>query len=133
MSAPRPLDGRRVLFVDDDADIRKMFRTVLESAGAIVLDAATLAEVNALLGETAVDALVLDWHLAGDSPAEWLRSVDARRPGLAARVLVVSGDPRVIGRGATTLPQGVRALAKPFRPGELVAALAKLLAEQPAR
>ena len=117
-----------MLLVDDDADIRKMFRLVLESAGAAVLDAANAAEVIAHLGVTPVDAMVLDWHLAGASPTALLDSLEALQPGLAARVLVVSGDPRIVGRGAAGPSQPKRTLAKPFRPAELVRALDELFA-----
>jgi DNA-binding response OmpR family regulator len=127
LSTARPLEGKRILFVDDDADLRKMFRVALEAAGATVLDAATVAEVTARLAEAPVDAMTLDWHLAGDSPDSLLRSLDAFQPGLARRTLVVSGDPRIVGRRAIPLPSGVHTLAKPFRPRDLVAAIERLI------
>lgn len=131
MSLTRALAGKRVLLVDDDADLRKMFRVVLESAGAVVLDAASAAEVVELLGATPVDALVLDWHLAGASPVLLLDSLEGIQPGLGARVVVVSGDPRIVGPSAVTGPtRPAHALAKPFRPADLVLALAELLASE---
>ena len=126
MTPAKPLESKRILFVDDDADIRKMFRIVLEAAGASVLDAGTRGEATAVLRSSPVDAVVLDWHLAGDSPVELLTTMESLQPGLGARVLVVTGDPRVVRLGAGLLPAGVRALAKPFRPAELVVALQSL-------
>ena len=120
-----------MLLVDDDADLRKMFRVVLESAGADVLDAESATEVVALLGAAPVDAMVLDWHLAGASPALLLDSLEGIQPGLSARVLVVSGDPRIVGPSAVAGPmRPARTLAKPFRPADLVRALGELLASQ---
>jgi len=117
-----------VLLVDDDADIRKMFRVVLEGAGAEVLDAATASEVVPLLALTSVDAMVVDWHLAGSSPAALLDSLEVIQVGLSARVLVVSGDPRIAGRGGLGPLKRTRTLAKPFRPAELVSTLGEILA-----
>jgi DNA-binding response OmpR family regulator len=128
LSSARPLEQKRILFVDDDPDIRKMFRIVLESAGATVLDAATAAELASVLEKSAVDAIVLDWHLADDSPGASLATLASLRPEMRARLLVVSGDPRVVGARASMLPAGTRAIAKPFRPGDLVVALQALLA-----
>jgi DNA-binding response OmpR family regulator len=127
LSTPRSLEGRRVLLVDDDADIRKMFRVVLEAAGAEVLDAGTPSEVLSLLAVKQVDAMVIDWHLAGSSPAALLDSLEAIQAGLSARVLVVSGDPRIAGRGGLGPLKRTRTLAKPFRPAELVTALGEIL------
>jgi two-component system OmpR family response regulator len=132
LNTTRPLDGKRILFVDDDADIRKMFHFALEAAGATVFEAATVSEVRARLAEARVDALILDWHLADDSPEALLRSLDAHQPGLARRTVVVSGDPRIIGRGVNKLSSGVYTLGKPFRPRDLIDAIARLIEASPA-
>ena len=127
MNTTKPLDGKRVLFVDDDADIRKMFRFALEAAGATVVEAATIAEVTARLTEAPVDALTVDWHLADDSPEVLLRSLDALQPGLARRTVVVSGDPRIVGPGVSKLSSGAYTLGKPFRPRDLIEAIARMI------
>jgi DNA-binding response OmpR family regulator len=126
LTPAKPLESKRILFVDDDADIRKMFRIVLEAAGALVLDAGTQAEATVLLRASPVDAVVLDWHLAGDSPAELLTTIGSTQPELRSRVLIVTGDPRIARPGASVLPAGISVLAKPFRPAELVVALQSL-------
>ncbi|HEV8586769.1 MAG TPA: ATP-binding protein [Methylomirabilota bacterium] len=62
---PRPLEGVRVLAVDDHADARELVRVALTDRGAEVRTAASVSEAVAALEETQVDVLLSDLGLPG--------------------------------------------------------------------
>jgi signal transduction histidine kinase/ActR/RegA family two-component response regulator len=61
-----PLDGVRVLIVDDEADSRELVRSVLEPHGAMVRDAATADEAFDLLRAWRPDVLLADIGIPGE-------------------------------------------------------------------
>lgn len=76
-----------MLVVDDDAVIRRLVRTGLDLEGLRVLEAASLAQVRAMLGES-VDGVVLDRLLADGDGLELVPELLARWPH--ARIVVHS-------------------------------------------
>lgn len=119
--------GKRVLIAEDDADIRKMLRIVLEAVGAVVSEAGSRKQTIAALQASALDAVVLDWNLAGATGDLVLADVTTLSPPFTAPILLISGDERVRASAAhNTLKIAV--LVKPFLPIDLVAALGDLLA-----
>jgi CheY-like chemotaxis protein len=126
-SAAKRLAHATVLVAEDDVEIRAMLRTVLTSVGAVVLESASVADTLVLLRDRSVDAVVLDWHLAGAAGDTVLAALEAIRPGLAKSVLVVTGDPRVEIRPEIAAAGVSGVLLKPFLPIDLVAALADTL------
>ena len=123
-----PLSGRRILVVDDDADIRRMVAKVLETAGASVEHAATGAEAIRIVdrGED-LAAIVLDWNLF-DMPADQLLThLRSTRAELLERTAVMTGD--LVRRGATHPAErhGLTLVHKPFRPRVLVDAVHRLI------
>lgn len=124
--ASRHVAGKRVLLAEDDADIRKMLRIVLEAVGAVVSEAGSLSQVLAELQAYSVDTIVLDWNLAGTTGDRVFAEISALSPPFAGSILVVSGDQRV---STAVRPSGARTavLLKPFLPVDLVAALGSLL------
>lgn len=123
----RHLAGKKILLAEDDADIRKMLRIVLESIGGVVSEAGSLKQLIAELQGTDVAALVLDWNLADTGGERIFADITALSPPFAGAILVISGDQRV---GSMALPAAGRTavLLKPFLPVDLVAALGALLA-----
>jgi DNA-binding response OmpR family regulator len=120
-----PLQRRHVLVVDDDDDIRRMIRTVLEAAGARVDLAASGADAERMLGECAYDAVLLDWNLDDIGAAKLVERAEQRRPDLRARTVVMTGDliRRLDCHEAERL--GLPLLRKPFRPQELISAVTR--------
>jgi CheY-like chemotaxis protein len=107
---------RRVLVVDDAAELRLLIRRMLSSRGYDVDLAETLAQARSL-DPSGYDAVLIDAHLGperGTDLVEWLR---ARDPAAAARCLIISGG------AATPLPDGVTCLPKPFGMDDLLAAV----------
>jgi signal transduction histidine kinase/CheY-like chemotaxis protein len=63
--APRPLEGVRILAVDDHPDARELVRVALTDRGAEVHSAASVSEALAALEDLAVDVLLSDLGMPG--------------------------------------------------------------------
>lgn len=99
------LDRRRVLLVDDDAEIRGVVRIILETEGYVVATAADGAEALQHLRAGARPGLILlDLRMPG-MDGRTFRELQRADPQLAAiPVVVFSGDrdaPRVAGTFGT--------------------------------
>jgi CheY-like chemotaxis protein len=125
MSAPLtgPLTGRRLLIVEDEALVAMMLEDMLESLGCVVVEVAgSVTRGLALAGDAGIDldAAVLDVNLGGEKVYP------------VAEMLTANGVPFIFSTGyglAGIAPgfAGVPALAKPFRPQALEAALLSVL------
>lgn len=112
-----PLAGLRLLLVEDEAMVAMMLEEMLTDLGCIVVDVAgTLAHGLSLAESEFLDAAVLDVNLGGEKVYP------------VAEKLAASGVPFVFSTGygvAGIAPDFARipALAKPFSPAALEAAL----------
>ena len=124
MSDPaRPLDGRRILLVEDEYLIAVETKRWLEAAGARVIGPFPRVEpaLDHLEIEGAPDAAVLDVNL-GDG--EWVYPVADRLGAVGVPYLFVTGDVRVEDDPAyRDRPR----LEKPVLDDELVRAVAALV------
>jgi CheY-like chemotaxis protein len=115
----------RVLVVDDNKVIRQLIRVNLELEGFEVVTAADGAECLEIVHSVRPDVVTLDVvmpRLDGLRTAAHLRA-DPRTRGIG--IVMVSAGPAPEGIGG---PHGADAyVAKPFEPGELVAAVRALL------
>ncbi|MCC6751037.1 MAG: sigma-54-dependent Fis family transcriptional regulator [Deltaproteobacteria bacterium] len=81
-----------LLVIDDEKNIRRTLRMVLESEGYEVHDAESAEEGLALLEVRRVDAMLLDLKLPGISGMEALERLQAEHPGETnVPVIVISG------------------------------------------
>jgi signal transduction histidine kinase/CheY-like chemotaxis protein len=119
------LDGTRVLVVDDEADARDLFTSILEAAGARVSAAGSAADAIASLVENRADVMLSDIEMPGEDGYELLRQLRADARIDAAPVAVaVTAHARAEDR-RRALDAGFAAhLAKPIEPDDLVAAIA---------
>lgn len=117
-----------ILVVEDDPDIRSLTVSILERAGAAVVGASSAAEAIACLDQSSFDAVVLDWNLAGDTGGALLTCLRERNPELLRHSAVVTGDVLSIPGQHEAEAFGCPVLAKPFRPAQLLATVAALLA-----
>lgn len=119
--------GASVLLVDDEVMLRNMLERMLTSRGHRVLSAADANEARAHYEECggAVDLLVTDVVMPGDSGVELYRDLLARRADLPA--LLISGytDDRL--SDAADIVGTYRFLEKPFDSGALFEAVDALL------
>jgi two-component system KDP operon response regulator KdpE len=67
----------RILFVDDDAQIRRMMRTILTAQGFDVVDARSGGEALEKLRSAKFDVVILDINMAGISGIETCRVIRA--------------------------------------------------------
>jgi DNA-binding response OmpR family regulator len=103
----------RILVVDDDPDLRELFRDALIGQGFDVETAGTVEAARAAIAARPPALVIVDLLLRGESGQS---VVDlARRSGIA--VLLTTGDPRRLAAGP------VPVLAKPFRLADLLRAV----------
>jgi CheY-like chemotaxis protein len=112
--------SRRVVIADDNDDMRVVLRSLVESLGAEVAEAANGGDLAILLAEDdrAIDLLVTDVKMPWASGVQV--ALSARNAGLTMPIIVITafGDDRlrdqVTSLGAATL------LPKPFRAEEFL-------------
>ena len=108
--------GSRVLVVDDLDQMRALIRRLLTTHGYQVDVASTLAEARSM-DPGSYDVVIVDANLGADRGTDLIETLLVEDPVAARRCLVITGG------SSHTLPAGVPHLAKPFLPGELLAAV----------
>ncbi len=132
-SASAPLDDgshaarSRVLVVDDEAEVAELMRDMLESAGHEVAVAESGAVALELLDTARFDAIVSDLRMPDMDGAALRREVQRLHPGLAARMMFITGDTLSTDGRAFLDETGCPRLEKPFGKHDLVAAVSALL------
>lgn len=121
---PGSVEGRIVLLIENDAELRRAMVLLLEKWGAAVIEAATGEEALALLDDLGIlpDALVVDQHLgAGMTGLQTVASLRARAADLPVTLISADRgeDLRLAAKAA-----GVGVMHKPVEPDALRAFLA---------
>ncbi|HZB25928.1 MAG TPA: ATP-binding protein, partial [Vicinamibacterales bacterium] len=119
------LDGVRVLVVDDEADSRELFTSILESVGAEVLNASSAAGARSILKTEAIDVLLSDIEMPGEDGYELLQRA-AAEGGARPPALAVTAYARAIDRRRALDAGFDWHLAKPVEPTDLIGAVASL-------
>jgi len=78
MSEDTTATGEPILIIDDEKNIRRTVRMVLESEGHVVHEAGSIAEAEAVLGRAPVDVILLDVKLGDDNGLDLLRTLKTR-------------------------------------------------------
>jgi signal transduction histidine kinase len=89
---PRPLEGVRVLLVEDEEAVRRPVARYLTRRGARVAEAAHGVEGLAALAQERPDVIVADLRMPVMDGLSFYRRLIADDPSLAERVLFLSGD-----------------------------------------
>ena len=109
---------RRVLFVDDDADVLSMTCSLLELLNQRVDGAANPQDALALLERNQYEVLITDYDLPGMNGIELARKAMAAQPQL--KVVIATG----YGQVAEAAQIGAITMPKPFKPDDLKRILA---------
>ena len=112
-----------MLVVEDEARLASAVVDALLDAGYLVQHAADGQEALQKVKTDAFDLVICDLKMPRMDGMSFYRMLSAAAPGLARRVIFVTGD--VAGTDAETFLQesGCRWLAKPFRLGDLLRAV----------
>ena len=103
-----------ILLVDDDRQLRRICRIVLERAGYCIIEADSARAAEPLWDEHArrIDMLVTDFEMPGITGLKLSVLLRATKPEL--KVLIISGNCQ------EAIPSSIQFLRKPFLPSELV-------------
>jgi CheY-like chemotaxis protein len=75
VSSPRPLDGVRILLVEDDDDIRALLRLALESRGAVLTAVDSTRAAVAAIDVQTPDIVISDITMPGEDGHALMRKV----------------------------------------------------------
>ncbi len=120
--------GGSVLVVEDEAPLAAAVTDALRDAGYVVDRAADGEEALAKVSGAIFDVIVCDLKMPRLDGKAFYRMLSASTPGLARRVIFVTGD--VAGTDAEQFLEqsGCRWLAKPFRLGDLLRTVREVVA-----
>jgi len=125
----RPLNGARVLVVDDDEDARDLIATVIRGAGGTTISAASVIEAKSAIDSDVFDAIVSDISMPGGNGYDFARDLRGHdRTGLVP-LIAVTAYTRVEDRDRAIAAGFDAHLGKPFEPRALVGVLASLILE----
>ncbi len=121
----------RVILVDDDLEVRRVYRIALERAHHEVIDAADGKEALSLLKKSAVDLVVTDILMPEMDGIETIGELKKVAPDL--KIIAMSGGGRLGADYYLDLAAKLgasRVLSKPIRPVELTTAVSEVLADR---
>jgi two-component system nitrogen regulation response regulator NtrX len=102
-----PNTAEPILIVDDEKNIRRTLRMVLEGEGHVVHEAGSIVEAETVLARELVDLILLDVKLGDDNGLDLLRTLKARgEDGMSSRT---SEIPVVMISGHATIEDAVAA------------------------
>ncbi|MEH2202604.1 MAG: ATP-binding protein [Nostoc sp.] len=124
-----PLNGIRVLVVDDDTDSRDFVAFVLEQDGAFVMAASSADEALQTLAEVKLDVLVSDISMPDMDGYMLIHEVRTRTPEQGGRIPAIALTAFARNNDyEKALKAGFQMhLSKPLNPEKLIAAIVKLM------
>jgi two-component system NtrC family sensor kinase len=125
---PEAITGAAVLVVEDEAALATAVIDALRDAGYLVEHATDGEDAMAKVQAQSFDAVICDLKMPRLDGKAFYRMLSAAAPGLAKRVVFVTGD--VAGTDAEQFLEesGCRWLAKPFRLADLLRSIREALA-----
>ena len=124
MARQHPSVPETALIVDDGAGIRRALHRILTASGVQVTAAANLSEARRLLATHRFEAALVDQNLPDGLGSELLREMWRDHPS-TTRILITGGTDLNVALKAVNNGELHQFLLKPFRPRELMQALAE--------
>jgi CheY-like chemotaxis protein len=121
------MEQATVLIAEDDADIRDLFATALEHAGAAVVAVNSGGEALEALQDRSFDLLVTDMWMPNLSGLDLCKALRAEPTTAKLPILMISAYGRMRGREEAMLVGATEYLTKPIRPSVLIAKVDALL------
>ncbi|MEQ1728846.1 MAG: response regulator [Vicinamibacterales bacterium] len=118
----------KVLLVEDEPLVRDMVRAFLERAGYGVEAVGTAEAVLGGWQDRAIDLLLTDVMLPGQTGVELAAALRKQRPGL--KVVYMSGDVSDPAARESVISPGTRFLAKPFSRATLLGVIRSLASDE---
>lgn len=122
--------SQMILVVDDDRELRLLYRMVLEREGYTIAEAANGAEALKFLMSQTPDVIIMDMlmpMLGGEAVMKRIQQMPALQD---VRIIVLTAYPRF--RDTAEYLNADLFMVKPAKPQELVAAVRDLLSGPPA-
>ena len=104
----------RVLVVDDEPTVRNLIQDLLTADGHEVETLADGRQVLARVATAPFDVIVTDMRMPAMSGRTLHHALAAAHPGLARRIVFISGDPSAAATDEVLAAAGVQTLTKPF-------------------
>lgn len=121
---------RRVLLIEDEASVAAFLRIALERRGYEVVPSPSAAEGLRLLASENFDGVVSDFRtpggITGADVHDWIRR---HRPGLASRIVFITGDTASDETIALLAQGGTPCVEKPFRVHQLLGVVEKTIGQ----
>jgi PAS domain S-box-containing protein len=120
----------RILLVDSDLSVLEVVGAILRERSHVVQTASTLNEVKSVLGRQSFDVLVADTHVSRDTGHEGLLAwLTANHPALLQRSVWMTAAAPLEAEKDESNCAGLSMLQKPFKAGDLLAAVEAALNE----
>lgn len=123
----------RVILVDDDPEVRRVYRIALQRAEHEVIEAENGKQVFSLLAEAHADVIVTDILMPEMDGIETIGKLKEIAPTL--KIIAMSGGGRLGADYYLDLASklgAARVLSKPIRPVDLTTAVSEVLADREA-
>jgi signal transduction histidine kinase/ActR/RegA family two-component response regulator len=132
-SAPARLNGVRVLVVDDEADARELFTSIVQRAGARASSAGSAADALAAMAIAPPQVLLSDIEMPGEDGYQLLQRARAQNAGNPFIAIAITAYARPVDKQRAIDAGFDWHLAKPVEPDDLLAVIGSLLAPANAR
>jgi len=124
-----PAKRARILLVDDEPAILKVFRAFLAPEHDVVTAGSGEDALRLLMAAPAFDLIVCDYSMPGMTGIALWSNVLQAAPALADRFVFCTGAPLSDAASTTLIRSGSKLLCKPLRPATLLSAVNSRLRE----
>jgi two-component system OmpR family response regulator len=95
--------SRKILFVDDEAEVRSVVATILQGVGYDCLTAADASEAMALAEGAGLGLIILDLNLAGESGFALMKFLQRNHQGVP--IIIYTGEEHDYGQVQAIMQQ----------------------------